>query len=221
MRLVIDFRGGGNHGGKRVKPPINRNWGYAIATSVLVAAMVIPQVSQWVESQQLVKSLLGALHKPTQTNGDNKAVSTDRFVFPTVAGSPVTSEFGWRERSAAAKRRTHPITGRRSFHEGIDFGAPMGTPIYAADSGRVVRVGDRGEGYGNAVVIQHQGNISTLYAHASKLYVVEGQQVVRGQAIAAVGSTGFSTGPHLHFEVRVNGVERNPRPYLQKYLAKR
>ncbi|MFL9458207.1 M23 family metallopeptidase [Tolypothrix bouteillei VB521301_2] len=212
MRLVIDFRGGGTNGGKRVKPPIYGNWGYAIATSFLVAAMVIPQVSQWVESQQLVKSLLSALHEPTQTNGDNKAVSTEGFVFPTVAGSPVTSEFGW---------RSHPITGRRSFHEGIDFGAPMGTPIYAADSGRVVRVGDRGEGYGNAVVIQHQGNISTLYGHASKLYVVEGQQVVRGQAIAAVGSTGFSTGPHLHFEVRVNGVERNPRPYLQKYLAKR
>lgn len=212
MRLVIDFRGGGTNGAKRVKPPINQNWGYAIATSLLVAAMVIPQVSFWVESQQLVKSLLGALQPQTQTNGDGKAFSTGRFVFPTAIGVPVTSEFGWRR---------HPITGRRSFHSGINFGAPIGTPIYAADWGQVVSAGDKGDGYGNAVIIQHQGNISTLYGHASKLYVQQGQQIVRGQTIAAVGSTGFSTGPHLHFEVRVNDVKQNPRPYLDKYLAKR
>lgn len=212
MRLVIDFRGGGTNGVKRVKPPINQNWGYAIATSVLVAAMVIPQVSFWVESQSLIKSLLSALQPQTQSSGDSKTFSTSGFVFPTATGTPVTSEFGW---------RTHPITGKRKFHRGMDFGASQGTPIYAADSGWVVSAGDKGDGYGNAVVIQHQGNISTLYGHASKLYVQEGQQVVRRQTIAVVGSTGFSTGPHLHFEVRVNGVAQNPRPYLHEYLAKR
>lgn len=127
MRLVIDFCGGGTNGVKRVKPPINQNWGYAIATSILVAAMVIPQVSFWVESQPLIKSLLGGLPEQSQTNSDGKAFSTGRFVFPTAIGSPVTSEFGW---------RSHPITVRRSFHSGIDFGAPMGTPIYAADGVR-------------------------------------------------------------------------------------
>jgi len=212
MRLVIDFHGGGTNGAKRLNPRINQNWSYAVATSVLVAAMVIPQVSGWIESQQLVKSLQSALQHQTQSSDDNKTFSSGRFVFPTAGGTPVTSEFGW---------RTHPITGDRKFHNGIDFGASMGTPIYAADSGQVVSAGDKGDGYGNAVIIQHQGNISTLYGHANKLYVQEGQQVVRGQMIATVGSTGFSTGPHLHFEVRSDSVAQNPRPYLHKYLVNR
>jgi murein DD-endopeptidase MepM/ murein hydrolase activator NlpD len=84
-----------------------------------------------------------------------------------------------------------------------------------------VSAGDKGDGYGNAVIIQHQGNISTLYGHGNELYVQEGQQVVRGQMIAGVGSTGFSTGPHLHFEVRSDGVAQNPRPYLHEYLPNR
>ncbi|MBW4504296.1 MAG: M23 family metallopeptidase [Scytonema hyalinum WJT4-NPBG1] len=212
MRLVIDFHGGGTNGANRLNPRINQNWGYAIATSVLVAAMVIPQVSFWVESQQLVKSLQSALQHQTQSSDDSKTFSSGRFAFPTATGTPVTSEFGW---------RTHPITGERKFHNGIDFGASMGTPIYAADSGQVVSAGDKGDGYGNAVIIQHQGNISTLYGHANELYVQEGQQVVRGQMIATVGSTGFSTGPHLHFEVRSDDVAQNPRPYLHEYLPNR
>lgn len=135
MRLVIDFRGGGTNGAKRVKPPINQNWSYAVTTSVLVAAMVIPQVSGWIESQQLVKSLRSALQHQTQSSDDSKTFSSGRFAFPTAGGTPVTSEFGW---------RTHPITGDRKFHNGIDFGASMGTPIYAADSGQVVSAGDKG-----------------------------------------------------------------------------
>ncbi len=153
------------------------NWRYAIATSVLIAAMVIPQVSGWVESlQSLILS---------KTIGSNEVLNNGRIAFPTAAGTPITSEFGW---------RTHPITGDRKFHAGIDFGAAKGTPIYAVDAGQVVFAGDKG-GYGKAAVIQHQGSLSTLYGHASQLYVQQGQQVVRGQMIAAVGSTGFSTGP--------------------------
>ncbi|NMF65726.1 M23 family peptidase (plasmid) [Brasilonema octagenarum UFV-E1] len=208
MRLVVDFQASK----AKTKLSINNTWNYAIATSVLVAAMVIPQVSGWVESQQLVKSLQSALQHQTQSSDDNKTFSSGRFVFPTATGTPVTSEFGW---------RTHPITGERKFHSGIDFGASMGTPIYAADSGQVVSAGDKRNGYGNAVIIQHQGNISTLYGHANELYVQEGQQVIRGQMIATVGSTGFSTGPHLHFEVRSYGVAQNPRPYLHEYLINR
>ncbi|MBD2560658.1 M23 family metallopeptidase [Nostoc linckia FACHB-391] len=185
------------------------NWRYAIATSVLIAAMVIPQVSGWIESQLLVKSLQGLILRRTVVS--NQVLNNRRIVFPTAAGTPVTSEFGW---------RTHPITGKHKFHTGIDFGAAKGTPIYAVDAGRVVFAGDKG-GYGKAAVIQHQGGLSTLYGHASQLYVQQGQQVVRGQMIAAVGSTGFSTGPHLHFEVHVNGVTQNPRSYLHKYLANR
>ncbi|WP_029631331.1 MULTISPECIES: M23 family metallopeptidase [Nostocales] len=185
------------------------NWRYAIATSVLIAAMVIPQVSGWIESQVLIKSLQSPILPKTVRS--NEVLNIGRIAFPTAAGTPITSEFGW---------RTHPITGDRKFHAGIDFGTAKGTPIYAVDAGRVVFAGDKG-GYGKAAVIQHQGGLSTLYGHASQLYVQQGQQVVREQMIAAVGSTGFSTGPHLHFEVHVNGVTQNPRPYLHEYLANR
>ncbi len=125
-----------------------------------------------------------------------------QMVFPT--NGAITSTFGW---------RVHPILGYERFHGGIDFGADYGTPIYAADRGTVIFSGWYG-GYGNAVIVDHGGSMTTLYAHASELYVSEGQTVERGQAIAAVGSTGFSTGPHLHFEVRRDGEPIDPAPYL-------
>ncbi len=127
---------------------------------------------------------------------------TGRFVFP--ANGSISSGFG---------NRRHPILGYSRFHAGIDFAAAQGSPIYAADSGRVIFSGWYG-GYGQAVIIDHGGGISTLYAHTSRLLVSEGQAVQQGQAIAAVGSTGLSTGPHLHFEVRQNGNPVNPAGYL-------
>ncbi len=107
----------------------------------------------------------------------------------------------------------HPILGYERFHSGIDIGADYGTVIHAADSGTVIFAGWYG-GYGNAIIIDHGGGITSLYGHTSELYVSEGQQVQRGQTIAAVGSTGFSTGPHLHFEVRANGEPVDPSAYL-------
>lgn len=127
---------------------------------------------------------------------------TGRFVFP--ANGNISSGFG---------NRHHPVLGYSRFHAGVDFAASQGTPIYAADSGRVIFSGWYG-GYGQAVIIDHGGGISTLYAHASRLLVSEGQAVQQGQAIGAVGSTGLSTGPHLHFEVRQNGNPVNPVAYL-------
>lgn len=129
-------------------------------------------------------------------------VSAGGFIVPVVG--PVTSEFGY---------RIHPISGRRKLHEGMDIGAPNGSPIHAAKSGRVIVSGWRG-GYGQAVIIDHGGGVVTLYGHASRLLVSVGQSVTRGQTIALVGSTGASTGNHLHWEVRVNGVAKNPRNYL-------
>lgn len=127
---------------------------------------------------------------------------TGRMSFPS--NGSITSGFGW---------RMHPILGSSRFHSGMDFGAEYGSPIRAADRGTVIFAGWYG-GYGNAVIIDHGNGITTLYGHSSQLYVVEGQVVKRGQAIAAVGSTGLSTGPHLHFEVRHNREPVDPVAYL-------
>jgi murein DD-endopeptidase MepM/ murein hydrolase activator NlpD len=205
MRLVIDFQGGKSKK-KRSTRDFDLTWRYTIASSILVVAIAIPQISSWVESQLLIKSLQSLVGLPNTTG-----LSNGQITFPVAKDTPVTSEFGWRQ---------HPITGERKFHTGIDFGAGLGTPIYAIANGRVELAGEKG-GYGNTVIVNHSAGKSTLYGHASKLYVREGQQVVRGQAIAAVGSTGMSTGPHLHFEVRINNKPVNPRPYLQQYLAGR
>lgn len=119
--------------------------------------------------------------------------------------SMVTSEFGYRK---------DPITGQSAGHSGIDFGAIKGTPIRAALSGRVYVVRYSTSGYGYHVMIDHGGGYVTLYAHCSKILVTEGQKVDAGTIIAEVGTTGRSTGNHLHFEVRVNGQMKNPRNYL-------
>ncbi len=117
---------------------------------------------------------------------------------------------------------TWPTSGRVSsgfgprwgrMHQGIDIAAPTGRPIMASKSGTVIVAGSQG-GYGNLVVIDHGGGLSTAYAHQSRIAVRVGQPVTQGGLIGYVGSTGFSTGPHLHFEVRVNGAARDPLPYL-------
>ncbi len=110
--------------------------------------------------------------------------------------------------------RIDPFTGQQSYHEGIDFPAESGTPIVAAASGKVIHADVHRE-YGKMVEVDHGNGLVSRYAHASKVDVREGDLVVRGQRIAAVGSTGRSTGPHLHFEVRLNGVPQNPARFLQ------
>lgn len=105
--------------------------------------------------------------------------------------------------------RTHPISGSRRMHSGVDIAGPTGQPIITAADGLVVSSGWRG-GYGMAVVIDHGGGLATLYAHQSRLLVSEGTVVEAGQQIGEIGSTGYSTGPHLHYEVRVDGVPKDP-----------
>ncbi len=123
----------------------------------------------------------------------NRRDGSPRFVFPLSIPAPITSLFGW---------RTHPISGDQRFHAGTDVGAPTGTPILATSSGRV-SVSDFLGGYGLTVILRHDnGTEESLYAHMSRLLVNVGDRVEQGEVIGLVGSTGNSTGPHLHFELR-------------------
>ena len=161
-------------------------------------------------------TLLGQLSHQIEERSDQLGVlegvlvstsATKKFM-PTlepVEGGWISSPFGW---------RIDPFTGQKGFHEGIDFSAEVGTPIHAAASGKVI-FADTQSQYGKMVEIDHGNGLVTRYAHASMLFVKVGDLVVRGQTIAAVGQTGRATGPHLHFEVRLNGVPQNPARFLQ------
>ncbi len=139
----------------------------------------------------------------------NKKYAGGTMTWPVPSSQNVTSSFGTRK---------HPILRKYKMHTGIDIGADSGNSIVAANKGTVIMAQyDNSGGYGKMVVIDHGGGITTLYAHASKLLVKAGDEVKAGEVIAKVGSTGLSTGPHLHFEVRVDGVPKNP---LSGYLSK-
>ena len=114
--------------------------------------------------------------------------------------------------------RTHPITGVYKLHTGVDIRAPLGATFIAANDGIVTKASYNGA-YGNMVIIDHGGGVSTLYAHGSEILVQVGQTVKRGEPVLKVGSTGYSTGPHAHFEVRLNGVVTNPMPYITNGLV--
>lgn len=127
------------------------------------------------------------------------------FAWPTPGYTRITSKYGM---------RTHPITGVYKLHTGVDIGAPMGASFVAANDGIVVKAGYNGA-YGNMVIIDHGGGIQTLYAHGSEIMVKVGDVVKKGETVVLkVGSTGYSTGAHAHFEVRINGVVTDPMPYI-------
>jgi murein DD-endopeptidase MepM/ murein hydrolase activator NlpD len=132
--------------------------------------------------------------------------SVTNFALP-ITGAVISSGFGW---------RVHPITGERRLHKGVDFAAPTGTPIFASADGVVTESGWTDDGYGNIVELRHSDGTLTLYAHTNRVYVSKGQVISQGQAIAEVGSTGRSTGPHLHFEIQPDGrTAVDPMDYLQ------
>lgn len=128
-------------------------------------------------------------------------LGTGRFLWPVPNFSKVSSSFGPR--------------GRR-HHDGIDIPAPKGTPIVAVDSGMVIYSDDGIRGYGNMIVLSHGDDVFTVYAHNTKNKVSKGEKVKKGETIALVGNTGRSTGPHLHFEIRVKNKKRDPAQYLSK-----
>lgn len=121
-----------------------------------------------------------------------------------VQGARITSRFGY---------RTHPITGKYGFHTGLDLAAPEGTPIAAVFYGKVTKVGE-GDSWGKYVLVEHSDGFETFYCHLSEIYVEKGAVIRQGETVGLVGSTGMSTGPHLHFEVRINGIRVDPELLL-------
>lgn len=153
------------------------------------------------QEDALKASLAPSLSKSTDTVKYTGGV----FCWPAPSYTRISSPYGY---------RNHPIYKTKKFHSGVDMAAPGGTNILAAADGVVKMAGWNG-GYGNCVVIDHGGGVSTLYGHSKKLLVSKGQKVTRGQVIALVGTTGASTGNHLHFEVLLNGKTTDPMPYLK------
>ena len=160
--------------------------------------------------------LLGTLSRQVEERSDQLGVleallvntSASKKFLPTL--SPIeegwfSSNYGW---------RIDPFSGQKSFHEGIDFPAEVGTPVVAAASGKVIFAEVHPQ-YGKMIEIDHGNGLVSRYAHCSVLLVKEGDLVVRGQQVARVGTTGRSTGPHLHFEVRLNGAPQNPARFLK------
>lgn len=151
--------------------------------------------------KELDATLLAASSKSSQP----AYTGNGQFAWPSASSTRITSNYGY---------RTHPISGQKKLHRGIDIGAPLGTNVLAADSGTVVTAGWNNS-YGYYVTINHGSGLVTLYAHNSKLLVSKGDKVTKGQVIAKCGSTGNSTGPHIHFEVMKNGALQNPMNYLK------
>ncbi|MGE5607358.1 MAG: murein hydrolase activator EnvC family protein [Bacteroidota bacterium] len=154
------------------------------------------------ELEETSKEIENAIKKDQQLSVSGGALGTGKMLWP-VKGR-ITSNFGW---------RYHPVVKKKKYHSGLDIAVRSGTPIAAADSGVVLVSGWRG-GYGNFLAIDHGNGISTCYGHNSRLLVKVGEKVIKGQTIAFSGNTGLSTGPHLHFEVRINGAPANPIPHL-------
>lgn len=155
-----------------------------------------------VERQREIEAQREAARRAAGITGPETTSRPGTLAWP-VRGT-ITSPFGWRQ---------NPFGGGPEFHQGLDIAAPTGTTVTAAGGGTVISAGWYG-GYGNYVLIDHGGGMATGYGHLSQIFVGNGQQIQRGQAIGAVGSTGASTGPHLHFEVRIHGKPVDPTTYL-------
>jgi len=149
------------------------------------------------QSNQIEKDILAAQRAVEYAGGE--------MLWPSPGNYKISSNYG---------KRNDPITGVWTSHGGTDIAAPYGSKVVSANDGVVLFAGWH-YSYGNYVIVDHGGGISTLYGHNSKLLVTAGQSVTRGQKIAQCGSTGYSTGNHVHFEVRINGVRTNPMKYLK------
>ncbi len=154
--------------------------------------------------EKKVQKELQALAEKEAKNGKSVYKGNGRFQWPVPGSHRITSKYGY---------RIHPVYKTKKFHAGIDIGAGYGLAIVAAEDGTVT-TSTYGSGYGKYVVLNHGSGITTLYGHCSSLLVKKGDKVTKGQTIAKIGSTGVSTGNHLHFEVRINGKTTDPMTYV-------
>lgn len=166
---------------------------------------VVAEVTFENDKKSATNILLSDVTLPAVAKEIEKGEKVPPTYIKPISGGRMTSTFGPRKR---------PKAGASSYHKGIDWGVPKGTPVYASCGGTVVKAG-WGSGYGYCVYINHPDGKQTRYAHLSKVLVSAGQKVSQGQRIALSGNTGVSTGPHLHFEILVNGVQVNPFNYLR------
>jgi Membrane proteins related to metalloendopeptidases len=144
----------------------------------------------------------------------NERFSSTERAFFLDASFRIPLDHAWL--SSAYGMRISPITGNWKFHQGIDLAAPQGTPVYACKRGKVVKCTKGDPVYGNYVILQHSSGMTSVYAHLSKILITAGDTVETGQRIGLVGQTGEATGPHLHFEIRINGVSTDPEKVLPK-----
>lgn len=157
------------------------------------------------EEEQEIEDKLQELASRTILSDGQIAVISEGS-WPVPSAMTISSNYGY---------RIHPIFNTRKMHTGIDIPAPTGTPAVAIDDGTVIFAGVQ-NGYGNTVMIQHDDGKVTLYAHNNSMLVSKGDRVVKGQVVSKIGSTGYSTGPHLHFEVRINGNHVDPMKYITR-----
>ena len=177
--------------------------GHALEDKIMAAAFFEPSTRTRLSFESAMLTVGGKTISVADAKTTGVASIPSRL---PVEGSRDSSSFG---------SRIHPVTGRRTNHDGLDMSAPTGTPIYATADGRVEMAQWYG-GYGNYVQIEHGGDIETRYGHMSRMNVRPDQEVKKGDLIGWVGSTGRSTGPHLHYEVRIAGEPVDPEPYLNR-----
>ncbi len=182
--------------GVKIEKILEANHLKITSTLAIGQKLIIPDGRKrtYVARKTKTYSGISVIKKLVQTPRRSSAVSSNKMAWPTV-GHRITQYFSWR-------------------HNGLDIANRIGTPIFAADAG-VIEYAGWGRGYGNYILINHGGGKKTRYAHLSRFYVSKGQKVAKGQTIAAMGSTGWSTGPHLHFEVIINGRRYNPLNYIR------
>ena len=194
-----------------VRPHVIRFGQTGAVAGLAILAMAAAPVGMIAASPEKVVEVSAPIAPPVKAVAEPAGPVTRKIVFEApLKGYRINSPFGLRKLAIEAKARAH---------KGVDIAAPKGTSVYTTAEGRVVRAGFQAGGYGNFIEVKHPNGLSSVYGHLSRIDVHTGQEVVSGERIGLVGSTGYSTGPHLHFEVRRNGGQVNPTKVVGQSFA--